>query len=138
MRLRRKDGGQTADKDGEARQRSRSPKSDRMAGSVSSDGAASAQEAEYSIVLDKPAKSVLGPKPKLGIEVDKKTLVVTEVQNKGLVPEWNASNPGRSVAVGDQIIKVNSFEGKVIDMARELFKGKSELNITLRRQGFDQ
>jgi hypothetical protein len=80
--------------------------------------------------------------PRLGIHVQvpeaggpqAEELLIDEVGDEGLIPDWNAENPESVVTAGDRIIRVNAARGEA--MVKEL-ADSPHLSIRLRHTPYE-
>eukprot|EP00440_Ansanella_granifera_P005285 gb/GFBE01005735.1/.p1 GENE.gb/GFBE01005735.1/~~gb/GFBE01005735.1/.p1 ORF type:complete len:157 (+),score=34.61 gb/GFBE01005735.1/:1-471(+) len=72
---------------------------------------------------------------KLGVDLhykDKGVVTVQKVFEDGLIAQWNAENPSKSVQAGDMILEVNNTPGRGQDLIHLLTKDE-ELEIRVKR-----
>jgi len=87
---------------------------------------------KYRIMLDTTMGRPLGLT--LGQETD--TLIITDIEQGGLVEDWNWAHPRRRVQLGDEIVEVNGIQGTAEGIYAEVTK-QTRLRMTLRRKLLD-
>ena len=70
------------------------------------------------ITLDRSSGRSLGCR----VGKDCVRLHITNIEESGLVPDWNENNPDLVIETGDIIVKVNGVENDSSEMARECQK----------------
>jgi hypothetical protein len=87
---------------------------------------------EFTVTVDKRSGVALGAKMELE-DGNSAILRITRIMKLGLLPLWNATNPGRPVKPNDCIVGVNGKRGSTADLVEQLKQFQVQ-EIVIRRE----